>query len=151
MKKNKTKKLVIPIVAVIFNNKNQVLLTKRYSPKNPSAHKKWHLPGGGMKHGEHPRDTVMREIHEELAIAIELLTKHPLVYSYMYPENNEHRIKIAYPAKYLSGTVDISGDEDATEAKWFRENDIKEGNCLPQTKEVVIEAKQFLVPKRVKE
>ena len=32
----------------------------------------WTLPGGGVDHGEHPRDTVVREVHEETGLVVEV-------------------------------------------------------------------------------
>jgi ADP-ribose pyrophosphatase YjhB (NUDIX family) len=32
----------------------------------------WTLPGGGVEHGEHPRDAVVREVHEETGLAVEV-------------------------------------------------------------------------------
>lgn len=32
----------------------------------------WTLPGGGVDHGEHPRDAVLREVHEETGLAVEV-------------------------------------------------------------------------------
>ncbi len=32
----------------------------------------WTLPGGGIDHGEHPRDAVVREVYEETGLAVEV-------------------------------------------------------------------------------
>lgn len=32
----------------------------------------WTLPGGGIDHGEHPRDAVVREVHEETGLRAEV-------------------------------------------------------------------------------
>jgi ADP-ribose pyrophosphatase YjhB (NUDIX family) len=44
----------------------QVLLSK-LAPRI-SAEEQWTLPGGGLEHGEHPRDALVREIHEETGL-----------------------------------------------------------------------------------
>ena len=32
----------------------------------------WTLPGGGVEHGEHPRDAVLREVYEETGLTAEV-------------------------------------------------------------------------------
>jgi ADP-ribose pyrophosphatase YjhB (NUDIX family) len=43
------------------------ILLSRLAPKI-SADELWTLPGGGLDHGEDPRDAVLREIHEETGL-----------------------------------------------------------------------------------
>lgn len=45
---------------------NQVLLV-RLTEKTPAAGS-WSLPGGGIDHGEHPADAVVRELYEETGL-----------------------------------------------------------------------------------
>lgn len=56
----------IPAVsAIIRNDKNQVLLTKR-GIEPFKGH--WDLPGGFVDHGEMPDEAIIRELEEELGI-----------------------------------------------------------------------------------
>ncbi|GAB3455291.1 NUDIX domain-containing protein [Kineococcus endophyticus] len=45
------------------------LLLTRLSTKTPSPGR-WTLPGGGVDHGEHPLEAVVREVHEETGMAV---------------------------------------------------------------------------------
>jgi 8-oxo-dGTP diphosphatase len=45
---------------------DQILLTRLAS--RISADEKWHLPGGGLDHGENPRAALVREIREETGL-----------------------------------------------------------------------------------
>jgi 8-oxo-dGTP diphosphatase len=49
---------------------DRILLTRLAS--RISADEKWHLPGGGVDHGENPRDALIREIREETGLEAEV-------------------------------------------------------------------------------
>src|SRR6476646_3320710 len=49
---------------------DQILLTRL--ARKVSADEKWHLPGGGLDHGENPRDALVREVREETGLDAEV-------------------------------------------------------------------------------
>lgn len=56
---------LVGVTAIIFNDKNEVLLFKHIY--RPHA---WSLPGGYLKAGEHPREALEREIKEESNLVV---------------------------------------------------------------------------------
>jgi len=50
----------ISLKALVFNDKNEVLLVKE------SGREAWDIPGGGMDHGETVEDAIRRELTEEV-------------------------------------------------------------------------------------
>ena len=128
---------MVACVAVIFNEKGEILLAQREQPESLFGHNKWNLPGGGLEFTEDPKDCAIRETEEEVGITIELLSTHPYVYSWISDDRKEQVLILAYPAKYVSGEIDFSKDEGTKDARWFSYKEINFANCLPFTKEII--------------
>lgn len=133
----------LPAVAVIFNDKGEVLLSQRFG-KEENWHLKWQFPGGGIEFGENPKDTAIRETMEEVGIRINVLSNYPIVFNHKVDKTKTDYICFAYPAKYVGGKIDTGKDDSTSDAKWFRFEDINFENCLPLTKELIDEARKFL-------
>lgn len=56
---------LVGVTGIIFNEKREILLFK-HTYRSHS----WALPGGYMKSGEHPRETLEREIKEESGFVV---------------------------------------------------------------------------------
>lgn len=56
---------LVGATGIIFNDKNEVLLFK-HTYRSHS----WSLPGGYLKSGEHPRESLEREIKEESGLVV---------------------------------------------------------------------------------
>jgi mutator protein MutT len=126
----------IPSGAIIFNDKNEILMCQRISNSGP-WHGKWQFPGGTIEFGEDPKATAIRETFEEVGVNIKLQSDFPIVMNYSNKERNEDFICIAYLAKYLGGEIDPSQDHAISDAKWFKYQDIEFDNCLPFTREML--------------
>jgi 8-oxo-dGTP diphosphatase len=74
---------VIHVVAgALFDERGRVLIAQRPAGKHMAGG--WEFPGGKREPGEQPRDTLVRELREELAV--EVLEAAPLIaYEHQYP------------------------------------------------------------------
>lgn len=106
--------------AVVLENKNgEILLVKR---KNEPAKGKWVLPGGGIKFGEHSKETAKREIKEETDYNIsvgDFITTLELINS----KEGFHRVILYHKAKLLGGTLKLA--DDAEDIMWIEPKKIK--------------------------
>ena len=73
----------------------------------------WTLPGGGVDHGEHPRDAVRREVYEEAGLKAEpgrLLDVYHAHYTGARPDGlveDYHAIALIFEAELLPESVDV--------------------------------------------
>jgi len=129
-------KHIAVVLGLIFNDKKQILLTKRNEPQSPQSHGKWQVPGGGIESSEQPVETLIREIREEVGITVEILSHTPIVYTCL-SENDQALLLLGFPCLYSSGVIDISQDSESSEYKWFVPSQINYSDCLPLTKKLV--------------
>jgi 8-oxo-dGTP diphosphatase len=129
----------IPVIVVVTNDEGKILLSQRHEYTNP-YHGLWQLPGGGIEFGEHPKDTALREVREEVGLIVELLTQHPFVFSHINKEGDMHTIVLGYIAKHISGEIDTSKDRNTGDARWFTYEEVTSVQCVPLVKDVLDEA-----------
>lgn len=122
--------------AIILNEKEEVLLQKKDMQY-------WHWPGcwcmfgGGSKEGETPKETILREIKEEIGLELDevkLFKTHEL-------ENKEGKVmRYVYTSKLKKDIKDISLCEGAGFA-FFQKDEISSLKMIPHDMEVL---KEFL-------
>lgn len=88
----------------------------------------WTLPGGGIDHGENPRDAVVREVYEETGLDAQvgaLLDVHDTHFTGTAPDGrveDYHGIHLVFAATVPDGVVaavtEVGGTTDAVE--WVR-------------------------------
>ncbi len=131
-----TMKSINVAVAVIINEKGEVLLTQRNQPKDPSVHLCWQLPGGGVEDGESVISACIREAYEETGFKIKLLSKNPHVIVSRY-ENRDYLLN-GFKAQVISGTINTELDQETADAKWFKINEISGLRTLADTDTMVL-------------
>lgn len=87
---------------------------------------RWTLPGGGLDHGEHPRDGVLRELAEETGLAGEVTdllgveSASPVLPAWgERPPTHFHVVQILYRVRVTGGTLRPEVDGTTDEARWF--------------------------------
>ena len=128
--------------AVIVSD-DQILLS-RLSPM-VTHEELWTLPGGGLDHGEDPRDAVIREIHEETGLDAEV-SDTARVYSAHMPQAwrggrrvNAHAVRIVYEGWVAPGSPEprvVEVDGSTIESAWQPLAAVRDGS-LPVTPLVV--------------
>ena len=108
-------------VDAVIEREGKILLIKR---KNEPFKGAWAFPGGFVEYNESTEDAVIREVKEEasLDIAIKSILG---VYSKPGRDPRGHVISICYVA---TASGDEKGGSDASEARFFRREEIKNLN-----------------------
>ena len=111
---------LVGAVGAIFNEKGQVLIVEHvFRTDFP-----WGLPGGWIKIGEDPADTVRREVAEELALEIEvrdllISSQVGLVSKSTHPPH----LGLAFYCRHISGDCRIGSEILSVE--WVHPHEIK--------------------------
>lgn len=111
-----------PSVAVLlYNDNNEVLLVVRGNEPGKGF---YDLPGGFVDPGETLEIAAVREIQEELGLAIESMTYvTSAAGQYIYTGVNYYTTECIFSAQVSSGTQLVAADDVASYA-WFKKEDI---------------------------
>lgn len=106
------------VTAIIIEN-NKVLMQKRTD--DIETHRdKWTTPSGIVETNEHPEETIIREVKEELDIDIEIIRPIFAIDSFPNHKDKYHLVYIAYLCKMLRGEVKNQDDDgDVSDVAWF--------------------------------
>ena len=135
---SRKKKQLVASIAVIFNEKDEVLIALRNQPSLSMAHNKWELPGGGVEFEEDPLYTLTREVEEETGLTVKILGMIPQIYhSIWHHKTYDSQVFLfCYVCKVIDGIVH-SIDEEVVDPQWFLPSKIDYKNSLPYTKEII--------------
>lgn len=119
--------------AIIENSKGEILIGRK--PKNKGVYlDAWHLPGGGIEHGEIIEDALKREIKEETGL--DIFDIKPVIFSDDITEriddgvvNKIYMIFLDFICKAKSDDF-IAGD-DLEILKWLPKSEIRNYKFTP--------------------
>ena len=121
----------LTVDAIITMPDGKLVLIKR---GHPPFEGKWALPGGFVEIGETIEHSVLREVHEECGIDIELVGIHG-VYSDPDRDPRGHTVSVIFTAFYRGG--ELGGGDDAAEAKPFSADELPEMEFAFDHKEIL--------------
>lgn len=118
--------LRVSAYAVCIDDAARILLCRIAPGATRESDGLWTLPGGGLEHGEHPRQGVLRELAEETGLSgevVELLdvdsVSAQLPAWREHPPAHFHALQILYRVRITGGQLrpEVGGTTD--EARWF--------------------------------
>ena len=134
---NPQKQITI-VVALVVNEKGEILLGKRNQPENSEIHGKWEFPGGGIEFGEQAEEALLREVKEETGLEVEVVRLLPKVFTnfWDWPAGKLHVVILSFECKAIGGQLE-SLEPEIGELKYFKPEDVDYKNSLPNTKEII--------------
>ena len=114
-----TSNLMLPVVAAaLVDADGRVLLQQR--PAGKSLAGLWEFPGGKVETGETPEAALIRELEEELGIAVPHACLSPATFA-SAPLGDRHLLLLLYVARKWVG---VPRALEATALKWVRPADM---------------------------
>src|SRR6478736_823065 len=107
-------KLTLVIAVALIDADNRILLAQR--PEGKQLAGLWEFPGGKVEPGERPEKTLIRELREELGIAVKEPCLAPLTFA-SYPYETFHLLMPLWVCRRWEGLV-IAREHKAL--KWVR-------------------------------
>ena len=94
---------------------------------------RWTLPGGGVEWGEHPEETLVREVHEETGFSVtrfSLLGINSRVFAASRHHAGLHAVRMLYdvPLAGEPSVTEVDGSVDA--AVWMPLDDVEVANTV---------------------
>ncbi len=113
-------KLLLVVAAALFDEDNRVLIAQR--PQGKQLAGLWEFPGGKVDPGERPEDALIRELREELGVAVKEACLAPLTFaSHAYPDF--HLLMPLYVCRRWEGLVQ---PREGQALKWARPKDLRQ-------------------------
>lgn len=111
-------KRVISAGGIVFNELNQVLLTKSGSLRDASV-LHWKFPKGHIEEGETSEQAALREVEEETGVKAKILVKiGDSKYTFRYKKTQIFKIVVMFLMEYLRGELTPQPGE-IDEVEWF--------------------------------
>ncbi|RXF70822.1 (deoxy)nucleoside triphosphate pyrophosphohydrolase [Hansschlegelia zhihuaiae] len=115
-----TSKLVLVVACALVDPDNRVLVAQR--PEGKTMAGLWEFPGGKVEPGERPEETLIRELAEELGVAVEEPCLAPLAFA-SHAYDQFHLLMPLYVCRRWTGVV--TGREGQA-TRWVRPDKLRD-------------------------
>ncbi len=113
-------KLLLVVAAALVDADDRVLIAQR--PEGKALAGLWEFPGGKLDAGERPEDALIRELREELGIAVKAACLAPLTFA-SHAYDDFHLLMPLYVCRRWEGFVQ---PREGQALKWVRAKDLRD-------------------------
>jgi ADP-ribose pyrophosphatase YjhB (NUDIX family) len=114
----------IAAYGVCLDDENRLLLAR--AAPSLTLRGRWFLPGGGVQHGEHPPDALVREIEEESGLRVVLGPLFDVISDVRtLPDGTHlHTVRIIYRVSSWQGTLRAEVDGTTDAVRWVTRQEL---------------------------
>lgn len=115
--------------ALVFDGAGRVLLTRQLDCRRRLG--RWLLPGGGVEHGEHPEQAVIREVWEETGLQVQVGVLREVISDVATVGRRRrvlHNVRLIYRATVVPAEPDSPRHRLSDNARWCT---LQERQTLP--------------------
>lgn len=120
-----TKRIVLVAAVALVDADGRVLLAQR--PEGKSMAGLWEFPGGKVEPGESPEETLIRELNEELGIAVKAACLAPLTFA-SHAYDDFHLLMPLWICRRWEGYVQ---GREGQALKWVRPKSLRDWPMPP--------------------
>jgi 8-oxo-dGTP diphosphatase len=133
-------KLTLVVAVALIDPDNRVLLAQR--PEGKQLAGLWEFPGGKVEAGERPEETLIRELREELGIAVKEPCLSPLTFA-SHAYESFHLLMPLYACRRWEGFV---RSMEGQALSWVRPHDLRRYPMPPADEPLIPFLIDLLVP-----
>ncbi|MBV8791021.1 MAG: (deoxy)nucleoside triphosphate pyrophosphohydrolase [Pseudolabrys sp.] len=132
--------IVLVAACALIDADGRVLIAERPTGKMMAG--LWEFPGGKVENGERPEETLIRELKEELGIAVSEPCLAPLTFaSHAYP--NFHLLMPLFVCRRWEGTVSA---QERQKLAWVKPNRLRDYKMPPADEPLIAHLLALLAP-----
>jgi len=122
----------IAVKGIIQRDDGKILVLKR-SERDDHKPNVWETVGGGMDAEESPQEALLREIHEETGLTVNVLE--PFNVFTFKKDNGEFKVGITFVCEYVHGDVLLSEEHSAYQ--WINPHEFATLDSVPSLHEEI--------------
>ncbi len=119
----------VSVKGIVFDEKGRILLARE-------DNNTWDLLGGGLDHGEDPRECLVREIQEETGLRVTSVSEAPLFFvTAQKPDNGIHIASAIY--EIVLENLDFTPSDECQELRFLSLEEMRSANLLPNVQKLL--------------